>query len=324
MTHPTPPGLEGLVDLACRDGVDIRPTLLRVLTDLYVQKPSHTAEEERHYVELAQRLFNTVDANTRAAVAARLMSYGHVPQALAGHLEIRAILPEVPVADAGAAEHAPNEKADNLKVEDEKFEDLPKQAAELTEIFFSAGAGERRLILTHLEAVAGSKSQPVKNARDVVKHLESAALRHDAGAFAREITGALGLDRELSRRIVHDPSGEPLLLVGKALDMPAAVVQRVLLFLNPTVGQSVQRVYELAALYEQFSTAAANYLLSIFRQGIPKNHPAYQSVLYQSVLWNDNAETAREAATPQKHVDTSRERDTHLASLPSPFSIGAR
>ena len=30
--------LDGLVDLACRDGVDIRPTLLRVLTDLYVQK----------------------------------------------------------------------------------------------------------------------------------------------------------------------------------------------------------------------------------------------------------------------------------------------
>ena len=37
------PKLDGLVDLACRDGVDIRPTLLRVLTDLYVQKPKHSA-----------------------------------------------------------------------------------------------------------------------------------------------------------------------------------------------------------------------------------------------------------------------------------------
>ena len=37
------PPLDGLVDLACRDGVDIRPTLLRVLTDLYVQKPTHSA-----------------------------------------------------------------------------------------------------------------------------------------------------------------------------------------------------------------------------------------------------------------------------------------
>ena len=45
--------LDSLVDLACRDGVDVRPTLLRVLTDLYVQRPVHSAEEETQYVELA-------------------------------------------------------------------------------------------------------------------------------------------------------------------------------------------------------------------------------------------------------------------------------
>ncbi len=52
------PKLEGLDSLARRDGVDIRPTLVRVLTDLYVQKPAHTAEEERHYTELVLRLIN--------------------------------------------------------------------------------------------------------------------------------------------------------------------------------------------------------------------------------------------------------------------------
>ena len=66
------PPLDGLVDLACRDGVDIRPTLLRVLTDLYVQKPTHSAEEETQYVELALGLIDAVDAATRATVAARL------------------------------------------------------------------------------------------------------------------------------------------------------------------------------------------------------------------------------------------------------------
>ena len=45
MKLPAYPHLDGLVDLACRDGVDIRPTLLRVLTDLYVQKRSHSADE---------------------------------------------------------------------------------------------------------------------------------------------------------------------------------------------------------------------------------------------------------------------------------------
>ncbi|MGA9499440.1 MAG: hypothetical protein WBV52_04330, partial [Pseudolabrys sp.] len=64
--------LDSLVDLACRDGVDIRPTLLRVITDLYVQKPIHGLEEETQFVELALGLIDAVDASTRAAVAALL------------------------------------------------------------------------------------------------------------------------------------------------------------------------------------------------------------------------------------------------------------
>jgi hypothetical protein len=69
MAHePNIPNLDGLVALANRDGVDIKPTLLRVTTDLYVQKPSHSVEEERHYTELALRLIEAVDAPTRAAV----------------------------------------------------------------------------------------------------------------------------------------------------------------------------------------------------------------------------------------------------------------
>ena len=64
----TIPNLAGLSELANRDGVDIKPTLLRVVTDLYVQKPQHSAEEERHYTELAVRLIDQVDAATRTIV----------------------------------------------------------------------------------------------------------------------------------------------------------------------------------------------------------------------------------------------------------------
>lgn len=65
-------GLHNLTQLSQRGGVDMRPTLLRVLTDLYVQKFTHTPEEERHYTELALRLLDSVDAATRTAVAGRL------------------------------------------------------------------------------------------------------------------------------------------------------------------------------------------------------------------------------------------------------------
>lgn len=61
--------------LSRREGVDIRPTLLRVLTDLYVQASAHSADEERQFVELTSRLIDEVDDATRAAVRARLAIY---------------------------------------------------------------------------------------------------------------------------------------------------------------------------------------------------------------------------------------------------------
>src|ERR1700683_5000677 len=68
-------GLEGLADLGSRNGIDMRPTLLRVLTDLYVHRLSHTADEERHYTELALRMLEHVDVSTRIAVAKRFARY---------------------------------------------------------------------------------------------------------------------------------------------------------------------------------------------------------------------------------------------------------
>src|SRR5262245_7325261 len=90
MSDPlTNPPLDSLLDLACRDGVDIRPTLLRVLTDLYVQRPTHTAYEETQYVELALGLIDSADAATLAAVTASLRGYAAAPTAIlakvAGH-----------------------------------------------------------------------------------------------------------------------------------------------------------------------------------------------------------------------------------------------
>src|SRR5262249_61694045 len=74
-------GLEGLLDLD-RRGVDIRPTLLRVLTDQYLQGRTHTLDEERQYTELALRLIGETDTATRAAVAMRLAPHACAPRAI--------------------------------------------------------------------------------------------------------------------------------------------------------------------------------------------------------------------------------------------------
>src|SRR5579884_1881910 len=114
---PADPRLDGLFDLAMRDGVDIRPTLLRVLTDLYVQKPFHTREEETQYVELATGLIDAVDSATLAVVAARLRDYPATPEAVRRKLSAR---------------------------------DSAPAREDLCELFFSASAEERRLILINL------------------------------------------------------------------------------------------------------------------------------------------------------------------------------
>src|ERR1700744_1963480 len=122
------PPLDSLVDLACRDGVDIRPTLLRVATDLYVQKPTHNAAEETQYVELALGLIEAVDAPTRAVVAARLSVYPAAPVAI--------------LAMLGGPSPQPRAQASAPP----KVSIKPKN--ELVESFFAADSEERRLILT--------------------------------------------------------------------------------------------------------------------------------------------------------------------------------
>ena len=87
------PSLDHLTRLGSRDGVDMRPTLIRVLTDLYVQKLTHTVEEKRHYTELALRLLDAVDVATRVAVASRLARHLSPPVRVIARLA--ADVPEV-------------------------------------------------------------------------------------------------------------------------------------------------------------------------------------------------------------------------------------
>ena len=79
MTTRTP-NLRGLIALAKRDGVDIRPTLVRVITDLFVQEPVHSPAEVERYVELARHMLDGVDVSSRFAVAMKLARYPHAPR----------------------------------------------------------------------------------------------------------------------------------------------------------------------------------------------------------------------------------------------------
>src|SRR5271154_5468825 len=98
MTKPSLfPGFDGLMTLSRREGVDIRPTLLRVLTDLYVQANAHSSDEARQFIALTSRPTDEADDATRAAVRARLAVYPGTPAEIMQKLGLRPAHPDRPV-----------------------------------------------------------------------------------------------------------------------------------------------------------------------------------------------------------------------------------
>jgi hypothetical protein len=178
-------GFEDICDLGHRDGVDMRPTLLRVLTDLYLQRPTHTPEDERYYTELALRLIEATDVPERASLAARLAPFPSAPRAVIerlardtidvarpilerSHAEIIATRPPAPAPATGSAEATRAE------------------ARELSELFYTAAAAERRLILVSLDYALFAPARPLANIqRADVWRLESAARQRNTETVLR-------------------------------------------------------------------------------------------------------------------------------------------
>lgn len=276
-------GLDGLTELGSRAGVDMRPTLLRVLTDLYVHRLSHTPNEERHYTELALRLLEAVEVQTRVAVAKRIASYlspplrvmqwlsGDVPE-VAAQLRSHPLLQPPAQVDRSVAQSALPVNDDDTADEEaggpatSRTIDLAI-ARELNELFFAANADERRLILLNLHVVAPVSAAGVDVSRDpsVAERLEAAALSGNREAFAQDLARALQIPREQARRIARDDLGEPVVVGAKVLGMPREVLYRVLMFVNPVVGHSVERVHALAALYAEMTQPAAEGMVAIWQ-----------------------------------------------------------
>ncbi len=304
-TPPLFPGFDGLMTLSRREGVDIRPTLLRVLTDLYVQASAHSADEERQFIELTSRLIDEVDDATRAAVRARLAIYPGTPAEILRKLGIRPAAPdrhaplawEIPESTTPAAPPAkpPTEAelrlASNLTMQ-------PKDAAEINDLFSRASASERALILYNLHdtPLRAAARIPAARARRAIETLEMAAFAEDVENFTLELGETLILPWRVATQVVNDPGGEPLACAAKALDMPDEVFQRVLLFLKPEMGSSVHTVYRLARLYERLSERSALVMLAAWRGSTM----AATRAKFRPGLYDDERNRARAASTERR------------------------
>jgi hypothetical protein len=308
MTAPTMfPGFDGLMTLSRREGVDIRPTLLRVLTDLYVQSNVHTADEERQFVELTSRLIDEVDDATRAAVRARLSIYPYTPTAIAQRLSLRVpsqdqpmplAAPIAPVQASAPSSPAVTKPLTDAQSRASNLSMQPDDASQINEMFFAANASERALILHNL---ADTPLRPAARiypprAQRAIEILQMAAFAADADNFTRELSDALILPARVALRVVGDAGGEPLACALKALCMPGAIFEQVLMFLDPALGSSVNRVYRLSRLYDNLSERTALIMLAAWRGATV----AVTRAKYRPALYDDERQRARAASAPTR------------------------
>jgi hypothetical protein len=251
-----------LTRLAERPSGDVKARLLIALTALYVERPAHSDEEKRQYAELAQRLIDVVDDTTRTIVAGILKDHELAPLEMSERTSRAA-----PSVCAGPpAPHIAYPPADATAEPAARSDDVPVPVT-WGEAFFRAAGDERRNMLARIaRCCEGRNLPPMKDiAKADCERLDAAALQGWVGEFMRDLERVLDLPRSLCERIVNDPCGEPIVVAATAVQLPIAVLQRVLLLVNPAVGHSVERVFDLTNLFYELDRRAAASLMSLWR-----------------------------------------------------------
>jgi hypothetical protein len=274
--------LEGPLDLVDGNAADMCARLLRTLTDLYLQRPTHTPEDERYYTELALRLIDAAALSERAALAARLASYPSAPRPVLERLARDAIEAAGPILahsphlrwpeSESIAEEPTGIDAQSIGTEPSAARPATHgagpvaAASELSEVFYRATAPERRLILINLHYAPFCRSQRLPGVQGTdIWRLEAAALRRNPQTLTQELKRLLSVSAGQAWRILYDPLGEPIVVAAKAIDLSNTVLHCLLPALSLWVGQWADRVNALVQLHREISTDAACRLVAIWR-----------------------------------------------------------
>jgi len=171
----------------------------------------------------------------------------------------------------------------------------PADAAEVYDIFFRANGSERVSILHSLAETPLKAAPRIPEARAsrAIETLEMAAFAADIENFTLELGEALILPARVAAQIVDDPGGEPLACAMRALGMPGPVFERVLLFLKPEFGTSVNTVYRLSRLYDRLTERSALVMLAAWRGSTM----AVTRAKYRPALYDDERQRARTTAS---------------------------
>jgi hypothetical protein len=179
----------------------------------------------------------------------------------------------------------------------------PRSDIEIGDMFLNASTPERRILLAELEHALGS-GEGIESIEpdEGIGILEAAATEHRVEDFTGALAELLQLPRATAQRISEDPSGEPIIVAAKALGMPPDSLLRVLLLLNPEIGQSVHRVFDLVNLYREVTPEVALTLTRSWRGGGTIER---RSGRYQPTTWVEPGARARRIS-PEARPQPSR------------------
>jgi hypothetical protein len=272
---------------------------LLALTALYVQRPTHTAEEQQQYIELALRLIDKVEAATRTAIAGILQRHPDAPAEVVARLGGR----------QSSRDGDPEGEPHPTRGEGRE--------GEFGEAFFAASAAERRRLLSLVDRGCGDdvEAAPEDSVRRYGK-VDAAALPGQIGEFAREFGPLIDIPTSLCERILNDPSGEPMVVAAKATGMPIAILQRILLLISASASYSVQRVYDLTELYHGLDGDAARDLLTKWRTEAKRNDPVPET--------GPNTADRRHGAPRDASVASLRFRFGALTARVQGYAVNAR
>jgi len=230
MWNASPASLADPLQLGRKDALDLRSALLRVLTDLYLQQPVHTPEDESY-----------------------------------------------------CTSHSPTES----------------EAYALWQLFFAASSVERRLILVNLDyAVLIPMASLSSAACAEIWRWASVIPQPRIEAAAHELETALGVSRMQLRRILDDERGEPMVVVAKAINLPAKLLVRWLEQRDCAMTRPADHIEVLAALYDEISVASARRMVTIWQAADAKpetrrkpygsSHDAIEEVAAGTILHLDD------------------------------------
>ncbi len=127
-----------------------------------------------------------------------------------------------------------------------------------------------------------TSSYPASIESASLDELEIAAVARQPDQFLARLAEALNCDRELARKIVGDPTGEPLAVALTALGAGNEVLARILISNDLMSGSTFQRIGALARLNGVLSQSAAAFIVKALRgateangrRGLPRSNPA--------------------------------------------------